>query len=73
MTLTICKYVAGPTSSNKTGVAIDEAARKAKEGRKTLIVGPSIQALNEYKSRGEAKHTGITFEVYHSDNKLPDS
>jgi hypothetical protein len=69
----ICKYVEGPTASNKTGVTIDEAVRRLEEGKKTLIVGPSIPVLNEYKSRGEAKHSGVTFEVYHSENRSPDS
>ncbi|WP_156375672.1 hypothetical protein [Methylobacterium sp. Leaf125] len=52
---------------------IEEAARRLAEGRKTLLVGPSIAALEEYKARAAPIHPCVTFELYHSQFSANDS
>ncbi|MFB0487688.1 hypothetical protein ABIE45_000274 [Methylobacterium sp. OAE515] len=62
----ILKFVSGPTSSNKTGVILEEAGRRFLEGLKSLIVGPSTDACDEYQSRLASLFPGVPLEVYHS-------
>lgn len=69
----IFKFVAGPTSSNKTGVILKEAGNRYLNGKKSLIVGPSTDALDEYQERFSKLFPGMPFEVYHSKLRREDS
>lgn len=67
------RFVSGPTSSNKTGVILEEAGRRYLGGLKSLIVGPSTDACDEYQSRFEILFPGVPLEVYHSKRERLDS
>lgn len=60
------RFVSGPTSSNKTGVILKEAGGRYLAGLKSLIVGPSTDACDEYQSRFGVMFPGVPLEVYHS-------
>lgn len=60
------KFVSGPTSSNKTGVILEEAGTRYLAGLKSLIVGPSTDACDDYQSRFSQLFPGVPMEVYHS-------
>ena len=60
------RFVSGPTSSNTTGVILEETGRRYQEGLKSLIVGPSTDACDEYQSRFASMFPGVPLEVYHS-------
>lgn len=67
------RFVSGPTSSNKTGVILEEAGKRYLNGLKSLIVGPSTDACNEYQSRFNALFPAVPLEVYHSKRERPES
>ncbi|MGU3329451.1 hypothetical protein ACLBXB_21175 [Methylobacterium mesophilicum] len=66
-------FVNGPTSSNKTKVILSQSKKRYLSGQKTLIVGASIDGIEECGERFRSEHPGIPLEIYHSKQGRQDS
>ncbi|MCJ2063375.1 hypothetical protein MKK63_11710 [Methylobacterium sp. J-088] len=69
----LLNFVTGPTSSDKTGVIIEEARGRFLKDRKSLVVCPSIDACDEFQIRFSSRFPGLPLEVYHSKRERTDS